>query len=278
MKRDIKLIVTDLDGTFLDDEKNIPQINIDAVRACKEAGIHICPASARNWPSLEDIAQEAGMTEYCLICNGVAILDAATQEVQYRNRVAPQAVEPLARIAMKYGSRVQVMGTHRMIAMSSMVKHGPHMHGGKVVRMRGRRMLHQVDTFEEFIEAAKDDCNVLFVWLDHKDHLPMYTEMCEVGDFELSAADEDHVYVMARDATKGKACEILAGLYGIRPDQVMAFGDGKNDIPMLRWAGIGVAMENAMEQTKDAADYVTCTNNEGGVGKAIFRLIFGEER
>ena len=47
---------------------------------------------------------------------------------------------------------------------------------------------------------------------------------------------------------------------------------------MLRWAGIGVAMENAMEQTKDAADYVTCTNNEGGVGKAIFRLIFGEER
>lgn len=118
---------------------------------------------------------------------------------------------------MKYGSRVQVMGTHRMIAMSSMVQHGPHMHGGKVVRMRGRRVLHQVDTFEEFIEAAKDDCNVLFVWLDHKDHLPMYTEMCEVGDFELSAADEDHVYVMARDATKGKACEILAGLYGIRP-------------------------------------------------------------
>ena len=81
------------------------------------------------------------MTEYCLICNGVAILDAATQEVQYRNRVAAPAVEPLARIAMKYGRRVQVMGTHWMIAMSSMVKHGPHMHGGKVVRMRGRRKM-----------------------------------------------------------------------------------------------------------------------------------------
>jgi len=277
MNQDIKLIVTDLDGTFLDSYKNIPQINIDAVKACKEAGIHVCPCSARNWSSLKDIAEEAGMDGYIMGCNGVLIMDAKPEEIHYRNKLDPEAVGPLIRIAMKYGTRISVMANDHMISMKSMRREFAS-HRGDIRVRRGPHKMVEVDTLEEFIEAAKDECNVLFVWMDHDDHLPMYTEMCDVGDFELSAADEDHVYVMAKDSTKGNACDIVAKLYGIGPENVMCFGDGKNDIPMLRYASIGVAMENAMEQTKDSADYIAPSNDEGGFGKTVFKLIFGEDR
>ena len=100
-------------------------------------------------------------------------------------------------------------------------------------------------SFEEFVEKSRDICNIINVWIGHDQHLPLYADISEIGPFELSAADEDHVYIMAKDATKGLAVEILAGLYGVKAENVMAFGDSKNDASMLRWAGLGVAMGNA---------------------------------
>ena len=121
-------------------------------------------------------------------------------------------------------------------------------------------------------------CNIINVWIGHDQHLPLYADISEIGPFELSAADEDHVYIMAKDATKGLAVEILAGLYGVKAENVMAFGDSKNDASMLRWAGLGVAMGNANQLAKDSADIVAARVEEGGVGREIFRLVVNRRR
>ena len=63
---------------------------------------------------------------------------------------------------------------------------------------------------------------------------------------------------------------------GIRPEEIISFGDNKNDIGMIRYAGVGVAVANAVEELKSAADYVTDTNENSGVGKALAKIVFGE--
>ncbi|MBE5781122.1 MAG: Cof-type HAD-IIB family hydrolase [Clostridiales bacterium] len=279
---DIKLIVTDIDGTLATHGEHIPQINIDAIRAAKELGVKVCACTARNWTTAKEILERAGLTDYCMLLNGSVILDVKTKEVQYRNRIAPEYVGPLVDIVSKYTDGITIEGTENMVICKDFV--GPMARRGwdpfAPNRPQNIWTQSQIKTYskEEFIEAGKDICNILTVWIDHDQHLPLYSEISEIGPFELSAADDDHVYIMAKDATKGLAVEILAGLYGVTAENVMCFGDSKNDASMLRWAGVGVAMGNANQLAKDSADIVTARVEEGGVGREIFRRVVNRRR
>jgi Cof subfamily protein (haloacid dehalogenase superfamily) len=79
--------------------------------------------------------------------------------------------------------------------------------------------------------------------------------------------------IMHPEADKAKALEIIAKHYGIERHEVMAIGDSYNDIEMLEWAGLGIAMGNAFETVKDAADFVTASNEEEGVAEALRRFV-----
>jgi len=270
MKDKIKLIVTDLDGTFLSDDKTVPQINLDAVKACREAGIHVCPCSARNIGMLSAFIREAGFDGLCMGCNGGFIFPAATGEVFRSVQIAPELVEPAVRVMLKYGNKMSAM-TNRSSARYGFSKE-------EMAARKGMSVMEDSGSVENFINTIREECNLLSVWMDHEQHLPLYTDLSDIGDFELSAADLDHVHIMAGGATKGSACAAAAEYYGIGPENIMCFGDGKNDLSMLYYAGVAVAMENGMVQAKEAADYIAPNNNEGGFGKAVFKLVFGEDR
>ena len=79
--------------------------------------------------------------------------------------------------------------------------------------------------------------------------------------------------VMHREANKAKALEVIAGHFGIDRQEVMAVGDSYNDMEMLEWAGMGVAMGNAYQSVKDIADFVTASNEEEGVTEALRRFV-----
>ena len=81
-----------------------------------------------------------------------------------------------------------------------------------------------------------------------------------------------NVEVNAAGVDKGTGMLRLGRLLGIRPGEIMTCGDGNNDLPMIRAAGLGVAMGNAIDEVKQAADYITCTNDEDGAAKAIERF------
>ena len=75
---------------------------------------------------------------------------------------------------------------------------------------------------------------------------------------------------------KGVALARYAEMRGIRPEEIISFGDNKNDIGMIKFAGLGVAVGNAVEELKKAADYIADTNENSGVGKTLAKVIFGE--
>lgn len=106
-------------------------------------------------------------------------------------------------------------------------------------------------------------------------NLPKLRE--ELKDYDLLMVGKDWLEIMPRGVSKASGLQKVAERVGCTMKEVMAFGDAENDIPMLQEAGIGVAMGNAMETAKEAASYVTDTNENNGIGKAIDLVLAGRE-
>ena len=92
-------------------------------------------------------------------------------------------------------------------------------------------------------------------------------------EFEVVSSRFDNFEVMNSGVSKGNAVKILADYYGISSEQVICIGDSENDLSMIKFAGLGVAMENGSKLVKDAAQYITASNNGDGVAKVIEKFV-----
>jgi Cof subfamily protein (haloacid dehalogenase superfamily) len=98
-------------------------------------------------------------------------------------------------------------------------------------------------------------------------------ELLKYDDLEVVSSNYNNFEVMCKGVSKGRAVEILAGYYNIKKEEIICIGDNENDLSMIKYAGLGVAMGNGEKYVKDSADYVTSTNNEDGVAKVIEKFI-----
>ena len=114
------------------------------------------------------------------------------------------------------------------------------------------------------------------LFADMKEREQAWQELKQFDSLELVGSLKYNIEINAAGVNKGKGLLELGEILGISREEIMAFGDGDNDIAMLREVGFGVAMQNADEEVKAVADYVTGSNDEDGVTKAIARFVLGE--
>ena len=114
------------------------------------------------------------------------------------------------------------------------------------------------------------------LFADMKEREQAWQELKQFDSLELVGSLKYNIEINAAGVNKGKGLLELGEILGISREEIMAFGDGDNDIAMLREVGFGVAMQNADEEVKEVADYVTGSNDEDGVAKAIARFVLGE--
>ena len=149
--------------------------------------------------------------------------------------------------------------------------HSPHMQ--EYVR-KSRICVSELDEIIAQENRAMDKVQGLFA--DMKEREQAWQELKRFDSLELVGSLKYNIEINAAGVNKGKGLLELGGILGISREEIMAFGDGDNDIAMLREVGFGVAMENADEEVKAVADYVTGSNDEDGVAKAIARFVLGE--
>ena len=149
--------------------------------------------------------------------------------------------------------------------------HSPHMQ--EYVR-KSRICVSELDEIIAQENRAMDKVQGLFA--DMKEREQAWQELKQFDSLELVGSLKYNIEINAAGVNKGKGLLELGEILGISREEIMAFGDGDNDIAMLREVGFGVAMENADEEVKAVADYVTGSNDEDGVAKAIARFVLGE--
>ena len=273
----VKLIVTDLDGTFLTDMYTPHPENVRAMRACQEAGIPVCALTGRNWTECRKIVLGANFDRFCGINNGTAIMDTRIQDLRYRNRFHPDVVEDLIRMALQFeNANFCISGTHQTHQLKKRQVRAyldpkrAYLADESIVPM----ILY--DSVEEMAQGCSADAQRLYIEMDHTGaavRKKIYREVNEIVPADMTASDDEGLEIIPQGASKVDALNVLADIYNVRLQNVMAFGDTINDLTMLQAAGFGIAVSNGDSELKKQADHVAPSNLEGGFAKIIWQMV-----
>lgn len=266
---DYKLIAMDLDGTLNNDQKVITEKTKAALMAAQKAGIRLALASARPSPGLfkeRDILRLQDYRGILMSYNGGRIVDAVTGKVLFETSMDLQETKQVLRQLEKLPvTPILDDGVQFYVTDKS---------GFKVeYECKNNNMVcSEVGNLAEFLSFAPikilmsaDPAQLKAVQKQIADFLPQRLTVVQTAPFYLE--------VIPKVINKGQGIRDICSVLGIATEEVISFGDAENDIPMLRAAGMGVAMGNAAEPVKQAADMVTLSNNEDGIAAALEKLL-----
>ena len=266
---DYKLIAMDLDGTLNNDQKTITEITKAALMAAQERGIRLALASARPSPGLfkeRDILRLQDYNGILMSYNGGRIVDAATGRVLFET-------------SMELNQTKQVLRRLEELPVTPILDDGVQFYvadknGYKVdYECKNNQMTcSEVGNLADFLSFAP----IKILMSVQPEELPKVQQ--QIAAFlpdELTVVQTAAFYleVIPKVINKGQGIRDICAVLGIQPAQVISFGDAANDIPMLREAGMGVAMGNAADAVKAAADMVTLSNNDDGIAAALEKLL-----
>ena len=264
-----KLIAMDLDGTLNNDQKVITEKTKAALMAAQETGIRLALASARPSPGLfkeRDILRLQDHKGILMSYNGGRIVDAETGKVLFET-------------AMDLAETRQVLRQLERLPVTPILDDGAQFYvtdksGYKVdYECRNNNMVcTEVGNLADFLSFAPIKIlmsvqpeELKAVQKQIADFLPESLTVVQTAAFYLE--------VIPKVINKGQGIRDICKVLGIGTEEVITFGDAENDIPMLRAAGMGVAMGNAAQAVKEVADMVTLSNNDDGIAAALEKLL-----
>jgi HAD-superfamily hydrolase, subfamily IIB len=283
-----RLIVTDMDGTFLNSLGEIPEKNLLAVKRAVDSGAEFAIVTGRPYVSVKNLLKDNDLTCSVIGCNGAQVTDKSGNLVRTHYLDKNSLVEVMKK-AEQNGMYYQIYDdryiyTRSRIQLVKMLKN----YSGKSIRkhITLKRILGGIKRLF-FIEVkvirnlmgfvANSDTGfykLQIASLKQEDLNRMREELRSIPDIDITSSSYFNIEIGPKGVNKGTALEELAKALNIPSEEVIAMGDNFNDIPMLEYAGCGVAMENAESPVKEKADFFTKSNDDNGVAYAIEKLIF----
>lgn len=266
----VRLIATDLDGTLLNSEAQVTARTRRALDAARAAGIVVVPVTARQPIGLRVLAGDAGFAQWALCGNGAFGIHLTSGDVLFSTEIPVAAQQ---QIVMALGAAISDLrwasvrdAGESFIAQAGYAALAHHFDHKRDPATMGGVPLQQV--------LAQPSLKLV---VRHPERSPgdVFRTLAGLGlaGFEATLSGAPFVEIMADGVTKASGLERLCAHLGIAQSQVLAFGDAANDVEMLRWAGVGVAVANASAAASEAADYVTESNDDHGVARVIESLL-----
>lgn len=272
----IRLIASDLDGTLLWNHNAIHPDNLAAIRDAMARGIRFAVASGRGPDSCGRLLTAHGFHEALIIgVNGCKVVERPFGPVLESHHFIEGAAEAVLDILARHGLEACLYAEDMIVYTS---EESLTYHEGMSARQaeewnrtNATRKLFGDKAVSEALRARPMKVFCTRNPGQEAAHERARAACAALPGVEMTSSWIDNFEVMPKGVNKGSALCSLAGRLGIRRQEVMAFGDCDNDLPMLSWAGVGVAMGNAVSSVKEGAAYRTGTNAEGGVAQGIRR-------
>jgi Cof subfamily protein (haloacid dehalogenase superfamily) len=263
------MIATDVDGTLLDEDEHLTPRTRAVVRAAVDAGAQFVLATGRPPRWISPIVDALGLTPMAVCANGAVIYDSSTDRIVSARTLSPDQLAVLADIATRVipgaGLAVERVGrTAHDAATPQFVSSPGYEHA----------WLNPDNTevsVEDLLSAPAVKLLIRKAGARSSDMVSVLAEHVGIeGDMTYST-NNGLVEVVPLGISKATGVAEVAKPLGIAAEDVVAFGDMPNDVPMLRWAGLGVAMGNAHQEAIDAADEVTAPNSDDGLARVLER-------
>lgn len=263
-----KLIAVDLDGTLLDESKRISERCLEDIRRLKEKGKKIVLATGRPMRGILPYLELLNLFEendYAVIYNGAMVQSTREDKILYDMPISLDCYKELYDLSRQLGTDI-----HALIKDGVLT---PRFNPYTEVESSFNHIPVIVGPVDEVDESTKI-IKVLMVSDQKKldSIVPLIPEWVK-EKYSIVRSAPIFLEFLNKKATKGIGVSIVAKELGIRPEEVICVGDAGNDIDMIKYAGLGVAMGNATEDAKAAADYITLTNEEDGVAHVIEKFM-----
>ncbi len=287
-----KLITVDLDGTLLNKYGEVTEYSKSVIKKLTSQGILVVLASGRISESVLTIAKEIGANKYYISGNGSVLYDMQKEEIIYEKYLSKEKVLELVDLCEKNSIYYNIYTESSVIAKSLNYNVAFYNYENTKKSSDKKTEINIVDdvynyvkdlntnkflkmticdenkiVFSSILRKVKNipDIDVLEVSHMSKKKIKMGTKEISVGYYytEISSENVDKWY----------AIEEIMKKENIKREEVISFGDNNNDILMIKNAGLGIAMGHSNEQVKEVAKFVTKTNEEDGVAKALENII-----
>ena len=274
MMKNIKLVASDLDGTLLNKNKEITPRLFAALKKLDELGIYFVPSTGRPFGTVPQAIKELPFLKYVITSNGATIYDAVEQKNIIENYLTPEAVDAVIEIARELPVITEYFIEGKAyIAKKVYDDLSPFdLTESHVTYIKNSRT-----PVEDFWNEMKRNNTVLeninLVFADMELRKETWNRLKALGLASVTAATTKNIEITSLYATKAKALEKLCEVLGFTRENVLAMGDGDNDMPMIQFAGIGVAMANGEEHIKQAADIIADDCNDFGAAKILEQII-----
>ncbi|EJX10581.1 haloacid dehalogenase-like hydrolase [gut metagenome] len=268
MKQTYRLLVLDLDGTLTNSKKEITPRNLKALIRLQQNGTRLVLASGRPTYGIAPLADQLEMREYSgyiLSYNGGEIIDWSTGEMLYKNLLPDEVLPILYKTAVQNNQAILTYDNEYILTENPEDKY--------VLKeaFLNKMKIRPVENFLESIPRPIPKCLIV-----GEPAQLMQTE----AELSLKLQRTISVYrsepyfleLVPLGIDKARSLAVLLEKLKMTREEMVAMGDGYNDLSMIEFAGMGVAMANAQEPVKQAADYITLSNDEDGVAAAIEKL------
>ncbi len=267
-----KIIVLDLDGTLTNRDKVITPRTKEALMKAQEMGKIVVLASGRPTPGVMPLAKELELSRYggyILSFNGGMIVSCSTGEVVFSSQLPAQVNSRVIDLAAEH--RVDIMtyegdhiiasnASYQYIALESRVCH------------MDVKEISQIEAMKNYVTFPVPK----FILTDDGDYLVTVEPKVKAAlgkNYSVYRSDPYYLEVLPKGIDKAKSLERFLEVTGYRREEMIACGDGYNDLSMIRFAGLGVAMENGVLPVRQAADYITQSNNDDGVALVVEKFM-----
>ena len=269
-----KMLVLDVDGTLLNDEKEISKRTLTTLLKVQQMGVRIMLASGRPTYGLLPLAKKLELgtyNGYILSYNGGQVINASNGEVVFERRINPEHITYLEKKAEKNGFSILTYNGDTVVTNNP---NDPHVQAEAA--LNGMKVEHQ-----EFFSAAIDypPCKCMLVSDDEEAlvGLENHWKRRLNGVLDVFRSEPYFLEVVGSRVDKANTLGVIMEMEGIKTDEIVVFGDGVADVTMLQLADLGIAM-GAPDSVKRCADYVTLSNNEDGVAVAVENYFLAEVR
>lgn len=264
-----KILVLDIDGTLTNSKKDISAKTLEAILKVQEKGIKVVLASGRPTSGMLELAAQLQLDKYqgfILSFNGAKVINCKTDEIVYQKVLPRELIPELYQEAVEnqvgfvtYEKNAAVVGT----AVDEYIELEARINKIDII---------QPENFCEYIDFDVNKC----LMTGNPSHLEkVLVDMNEKYSDQLSIyrSEPFFVEIMPKNIDKAYSLGKLLEYLNMDKEEMIAIGDGFNDLSMIKYAGLGVAMANAQEVVKEVADYITLSNDEDGIVNVIKRFI-----
>ncbi|MCA1061006.1 Cof-type HAD-IIB family hydrolase [Rossellomorea aquimaris] len=283
----ITFIATDMDGTLLNENQEISEANKQAILEAQQQGIEVVVATGRSYEEARFVIEDAGISCDIVCANGAEVRN-KQGEIVYQAGIESTRAKEISDVLNETGIYFEIytdrgtytenydMGVELIVDIFTTAN--PNV-SEEQVRQAARERFEKghIKLVDDYGVLFEDESQLVYKFLvfsfDEKQLAEANSRLNKLSDIAISSSGKENIEVNSIEAQKGVALEKLLNDKGLSAENAMAMGDNLNDLSMMKVVGRPVAMGNALDQVKEFCPFITATNKEDGVAKAIQEVI-----